>query len=50
VTTSTEILVLEAMKMENEIFAGMDGVVEKVLVRPQQEVSQGDLLVTIKAS
>ena len=49
VTTSTEVLVLEAMKMENEIFAGMDGVVDKVLVKPQQDVSQGDLLVTIKA-
>jgi glutaconyl-CoA decarboxylase len=50
VTATTELLVLEAMKMENEIFAGMDGVVEKVLVKPQQEVSQGDLLVTIKTS
>ena len=49
VTAMTELLVLEAMKMENEIFAGMDGVVDKVLVKPQQEVSQGDLLVTIKA-
>jgi glutaconyl-CoA decarboxylase len=49
VTTTTEVLVLEAMKMENEIFAGTDGVVDKVLVKPQQEVSQGDLLVTIKA-
>lgn len=49
VTATTELLVLEAMKMENEIFAGTDGVVDRVLVRPQQEVSQGDLLVTIKA-
>jgi biotin carboxyl carrier protein len=38
------------MKMENEIPAGIAGVVEKVLVKPQQEVAQGDLLVTIKAS
>jgi glutaconyl-CoA decarboxylase len=50
VTATTELLVLEAMKMENEIFAGVDGVVDKILVKPQQEVSQGDLLVTIKAS
>jgi glutaconyl-CoA decarboxylase len=49
VTATTELLVLEAMKMENEIFAGMDGVVDKVLVKPQQDVSQGDLLVTLKA-
>jgi biotin carboxyl carrier protein len=50
VTAATELLVLEAMKMENEIPAGIAGVVEKVLVKPQQEVAQGDLLVTIKAS
>jgi glutaconyl-CoA/methylmalonyl-CoA decarboxylase subunit gamma len=49
VIATTELLVLEAMKMENEIFAGVEGVVEKVLVKPQQEVAQGDLLVTIKA-
>ena len=47
VTASMKILVLEAMKMENEIFAGVDGVVAKIHVKPQQEARQGDLLVTI---
>jgi biotin carboxyl carrier protein len=43
------LLVIEAMKMENEIFAPIEGVVASVSVRPQQDVRQGDLLVTIKA-
>jgi len=47
VTANTKLLVLEAMKMENEIFAGVDGKVATVHVEPQQEVRQGDLLVTI---
>ena len=47
VTAGTNVLVLEAMKMENEIVAGVDGVVARVMVQAQQEVQQGDLLVTI---
>jgi biotin carboxyl carrier protein len=47
VAASSKLLVLEAMKMENEIFAGVAGVVAAVHVKPQQEVRQGDLLVTI---
>jgi biotin carboxyl carrier protein len=50
VTAGTSLLVLEAMKMENEIFAPIDGVVENVLVRAQQQVGQGDLLLTITPS
>jgi biotin carboxyl carrier protein len=49
VTERSKLLVIEAMKMENEIFAGFAGVVESVSVRPQQEVRQGDVLVKIKA-
>jgi biotin carboxyl carrier protein len=48
VTVASKVLVLEAMKMENEIYAGVDGVVASVNVKPQQEVRQGDLLLTIK--
>jgi glutaconyl-CoA decarboxylase len=47
VVASSKLLVLEAMKMENEIFAGIDGIVAAVHAKPQQEVRQGDLLVTI---
>jgi glutaconyl-CoA/methylmalonyl-CoA decarboxylase subunit gamma len=50
VVAATKVLVLEAMKMENEIYAGIDGVVTGVNVKPQQEVRQGDLLLTITAA
>ncbi len=50
VTANTKLLVLEAMKMENEIHAGVNGVVAKVLVQVHQEVAQGDLLVVITPS
>jgi biotin carboxyl carrier protein len=50
VTVRSKLLVLEAMKMENEIFAGIAGVVTAVAVKSQQEVRQGDLLVTIEPS
>jgi glutaconyl-CoA decarboxylase len=47
VSAGTVLVVLEAMKMNNEIFAPVDGVVEQVAVRGQQHVAQGDPLVTI---
>ena len=50
VTARSKLLVLEAMKMENEIFAGIAGVVTAIAVKPQQEVRQGDPLVTIEPS
>ncbi len=43
----SKVLVLEAMKMENEIFAAATGTISKVHVQPQQEVREGDLLVSI---
>ncbi len=40
--------VLEAMKMENEIFADRDGVVEAVSVSKGETVNSGQTLVVIK--
>jgi glutaconyl-CoA decarboxylase len=40
------ILVLEAMKMENDILASSDGVIKKVYVEKNAAVSTGDVLVT----
>jgi biotin carboxyl carrier protein len=40
------ILVLEAMKMENDILASSDGVIKKVFVEKNSAVSTGDVLVT----
>lgn len=42
------LLVVEAMKMENEIAAPMAGAVEEVAVAAGARVSEGDLLVEIK--
>ncbi len=41
VTVGTELVILEAMKMQNKIFAGRDGVVEEILVSVGDEVSEG---------
>lgn len=43
------LLIVEAMKMENEITAPMSGTVKDVAVNPGARVSEGDLLVHIEA-
>ena len=40
-------LLLEAMKMENEIFAPADGTVAEVRVRGGESVNTGDVLVVL---
>ena len=47
VTSDTLVAVLEAMKMENEIFAGMEGTVTSVVTSNGASVNSGDTLVTI---
>ena len=42
------ILILEAMKMENNILAEKDGVVNKILVSEGDSVLQGDILAEIE--
>ena len=42
------LMILEAMKMENEIMAGVDGVVTSVGVTKGAAVQSGDMLCTIK--
>ena len=42
------LMVLEAMKMENEIMAGADGTVTAVMVSAGQAVESGTPLCTIK--
>jgi len=41
------LVIMESMKMETDIAAPMDGVVETVRVNDGDVVAQGDLLVTI---
>jgi len=47
VTAGTPILIMEAMKMQNELSAEAAGVVEKVHVGPKQSVEAGQTLVTV---
>ena len=41
------VLVMEAMKMENEIYAPCDGTVTKIVVQLQQQLQAGSVLMTI---
>jgi biotin carboxyl carrier protein len=47
VTPNTVVVMLEAMKMENEIFAGRNGVVREVTTTKGASVNTGDPLVMI---
>jgi pyruvate carboxylase subunit B len=47
VRTGEGLLILEAMKMENEIRAPLNGLLEKVNVVPGQRVSHEEVLVRI---
>jgi glutaconyl-CoA/methylmalonyl-CoA decarboxylase subunit gamma len=49
VSAGQPLLVLEAMKMQNEIQAQSDGVVERLHVKPGQAVSAGEVLATLVA-
>lgn len=44
------VAILEAMKMDNEIYAATDGTVLKVHVAPGKQVLEGEALVTIGAA
>ena len=48
ITAGDGLLVLEAMKMENEIRATHSGIVKKVLVNDRQVVDKGELLLIIE--
>jgi len=41
------VLILEAMKMENEISSPSDGIIGAILVNPGQSINTGDTLFTI---
>lgn len=47
VTKDTVVAILEAMKMENEIFAGVDGTVAAVNANAGDSVNTGDAIVSI---
>ena len=50
VTRGEALVILEAMKMQNEILSPVNGIVVKVGARPNTNVMKDDLLVEIKVS
>lgn len=42
-----KLMIMEAMKMENQVLAEKDGVVENIKVQPGQSVLQGDVLMDL---
>lgn len=48
VTTGQPVILLEVMKMENELLAPAGGIVEKISVEKNNSVGAGDLLLTIR--
>ena len=42
------VIVLEAMKMENEVFAPMDGIITKIYVSKGSSVSTNDIMMAIQ--
>ncbi len=47
VAAGDPLVIVEAMKMQNELAAIADGIVQEVRVRPGQTVAAGDVLVTL---
>ena len=47
VEAASVLLVLEAMKMENEIYSPSEGVVEEIYIEIGQQVSRGEKLVLV---
>lgn len=48
VAAGTLLFTIEAMKMENAFYAEHDGIIEKVLIAPMQNVNMGDILLRFK--
>jgi biotin carboxyl carrier protein len=48
VKADTTLIILEAMKMENEILAGVNGKVKEIKVKPGESVEGGKVLVVIE--
>ena len=49
VSKGDSLLILEAMKMQHEIYADTDGIIENINVDEGSQVSSGDLLLSISS-
>jgi acetyl-CoA carboxylase biotin carboxyl carrier protein len=43
-----EVIILEAMKMENPIYAPEDGVVKEIKVKLGQQIAEGDIIAELE--
>lgn len=43
-----EVIILEAMKMENPVFAPMDGVVKEIKVKVGQQIAETDVIMVLE--
>lgn len=50
VTKNTMLLVLDAMKMDNEIISSVNGIVKSVCVKEGQTVSKDELLIELASA
>ena len=48
IKTGDVLLILEAMKMESEMFAPFDGVIESILVKEQDTVQEGQVMMVVR--
>ena len=47
VSKNSAVIVLEAMKMENEIYSPFSGKVTRIFVKPNERVMEGDVMIEI---
>ncbi|MDD3895341.1 MAG: acetyl-CoA carboxylase biotin carboxyl carrier protein subunit [Syntrophomonadaceae bacterium] len=43
-----EVIILEAMKLENPIYAPQDGVVKEIKVKVGQQIAEGDVIAELE--
>lgn len=48
VTDDDELVIIEAMKMENPVFGDEDGTIKEILVKVGDRVEEGDVLLVIE--
>lgn len=48
VAEDDEVIILEAIKMENPVYATENGVVKEVKVQVGQQVAEGDILIVLE--
>jgi len=48
VAEDDELIILEAMKMENPVYATADGVVKEIKVEVGKQVAEGDVLIVLE--